>query len=374
MSGSSKLVAVVAWIALALSGSAQGPTEAQIAEYLTVYAQGQAALQSGRHDEGIAAFERCLALVPKDSASAYNLACGFALKGDADQAFAWLDKAAEWGFGNRDGNIDHAGRQDPDLATLRSDPRFGEFVAKMTAQRKAIDDYVAKPGVYVPSALAGAREMPLLVVLHDQGATKEAVVAGPWKAVADALGMALLAPSGRYPTAGEPTLGMSWFESGEAYLDSPAQYEKSALDAVAAFQQEHKLDGKRVVIVGEGQGGALAASIAIGAPALYDGFLLVNAPFPEQLYASRAAAAGSQGLRARLVFEEGGAWLPVELEVGLLVDNARALLKDWGIAGDALTFRRGAPEALPALYAEHVRALLAAAPPTPVPDAKATGE
>ncbi|MHC4824603.1 MAG: TPR end-of-group domain-containing protein [Planctomycetota bacterium] len=60
---------------------------------------------------------------PKTAANAsYNLACAWALQGDADLAFAWLDKAKAAGFQGWAQMWN-----DADLAGLRSDPRFLKY-------------------------------------------------------------------------------------------------------------------------------------------------------------------------------------------------------------------------------------------------------
>jgi hypothetical protein len=54
---------------------------------------------------------------------AYNVACAYALLGDKDQAFAWLERALALRFLD----LDHAQR-DPDLASLHGDPRFARLI------------------------------------------------------------------------------------------------------------------------------------------------------------------------------------------------------------------------------------------------------
>lgn len=68
----------------------------------------------------ISAYERAFALGSGSPAdTAYNTACAYALLGQKDQAFAWLDRSLVLGF------LDLPLVQtDADLASLRSDPRF----------------------------------------------------------------------------------------------------------------------------------------------------------------------------------------------------------------------------------------------------------
>ncbi len=80
----------------------------------------------GKLDEALAAHEKA-ATFPRFAAhGCYNAACVHALKGDEEQAFAWLDKAAAAGLDLADHIV-----EDGDLASLRDDPRFAAVVAKV---------------------------------------------------------------------------------------------------------------------------------------------------------------------------------------------------------------------------------------------------
>lgn len=62
---------------------------------------------------------RLVRLVPENAIAWYNLACTYAVLGMADPAFSTLQRALELGYRF----IDRL-RQDPDLKSLRRDPRF----------------------------------------------------------------------------------------------------------------------------------------------------------------------------------------------------------------------------------------------------------
>ena len=55
--------------------------------------------------------------------NAYNIACAYAQLGEKDRAFAWLERALAMGFLNLD-----LAMRDPDIAPLRSDPRFQRLI------------------------------------------------------------------------------------------------------------------------------------------------------------------------------------------------------------------------------------------------------
>ncbi len=77
----------------------------------------------------IEAFGKAIEAGYREDAASYNIACGYALLGKTDQAFAWLNKAAEAGFDLSD----YVG-DDDDLDSLRSDPRWMQLKAQLRAQ------------------------------------------------------------------------------------------------------------------------------------------------------------------------------------------------------------------------------------------------
>jgi hypothetical protein len=78
----------------------------------------------GRWREAIPGFERAAELgFDGPGVCYYNIACGDALLGEKDQAFAWLKRAVKAGFRNRD-----LMASDEDLKSLRDDPRFKQVL------------------------------------------------------------------------------------------------------------------------------------------------------------------------------------------------------------------------------------------------------
>ena len=328
------LLPALALIALLGAAHAQGGDE-----YQKKFNEGIAALSSGDHQKGIDCFLRCIELSPKDSVSAYNVACGYSLMENLDPAFEWLDKAADWGFGNISGNIPHA-KQDGDLANLRSDPRFEAFIAKMErleAERKvfleSIEGYWSKPEIYVPEAVRALKAKPLLVVLHDHGATKEGLARGRWRKIADELGMALMAPSGKIPIGAKVEDGMTWFDNRDEYLQRYWTFEKHVNKGVSAFKKEHELDKERVYIAGEGLGAVVAFNVGVAAPRLYKGVVMLDSVPLLELAQPRAAVAAEAGFQAHLLFDSSS-------ELGLRVgDQLGAQCKLLGGQLDALAIR-----------------------------------
>lgn len=96
---------------------------------------GYAALQARDFSTGHAAFQRAIDLNYRAGTSSYNIACGYALQGNRDAAFQWLDRARAAGFKLR-GQLE----DDEDLESLHGDPRWDalreEVGTKQASRRK----------------------------------------------------------------------------------------------------------------------------------------------------------------------------------------------------------------------------------------------
>jgi TolB-like protein/Flp pilus assembly protein TadD len=77
----------------------------------------------GEKAKGIEWADRSIAMDSDDAGVSYNAACLYALEGEADKAIVSLQQAVTRGFGNR-AWLEH----DPDLDSLRTDPRFQELL------------------------------------------------------------------------------------------------------------------------------------------------------------------------------------------------------------------------------------------------------
>lgn len=320
--------------AIALLGlTCLAPAQDPAAEYDREFQRGLQALTAGKHDEGIAAFERCLELRPRDPVSAYNIACGQALKGETDQAFQWLDKSAEWGFGNAEPNIQHA-QQDEDLASLRSDPRFQRFIDRMTALRAKVQAFLKEAAIFVPKALEKADEVGVLVVMHPHGETKLDVVRGHWRAVAEELGLVLIAPSGLHAIEGEPEKGMTFVRNLAEYTQRPWVDEKPVVDAVEAYRKTKKVDRTRIFLAGVGSSAAVAFNAAVSSPGLFRGVIVCDGPILPQLSSTKATNAAKMGLNVQVVLHEGAPTLPAGQELQALAANLRQRFQEWNLHHD----------------------------------------
>jgi len=96
---------------------------------------GFALHSAGKLDEALPAHLKATEFPDVAQTAAYNAACAYALKGDKDKALEWLEKAMGFGFARPE-----VVELDPDLASLRGDPRFQALLAKMKQQAGAEAD------------------------------------------------------------------------------------------------------------------------------------------------------------------------------------------------------------------------------------------
>lgn len=97
-------------------------------DHILRFDYGYALYSAGRYAEGLGEFRYVVGRDPGSVDARYNIACGLARLGRADEALAALQEAVGAGF--HDADFAH---KDPDLESIRTDPRF-EGVLKGTSQ------------------------------------------------------------------------------------------------------------------------------------------------------------------------------------------------------------------------------------------------
>ena len=90
------------------------------------YRLGASLNKIGENDKAIEAFEKGLAIGLPPQFGEYGIAVVFVSKKDKDKAFEHLEKAAQNGLGQPDQLS-----SDPDLADLKSDPRFAKILSEV---------------------------------------------------------------------------------------------------------------------------------------------------------------------------------------------------------------------------------------------------
>lgn len=126
---------------------------------------------TGAEDQAIAAYEKSMQAGVPPSIGEYGLALVYASKKDPDNAFKYLQKAAQDGF-SEPGRL----AADPELATLRSDPRFAKVVEQTThnlkpcaynPQNRQFDFWVGEWNVVTADGSSPAGDSKIELILGD---------------------------------------------------------------------------------------------------------------------------------------------------------------------------------------------------------------
>ncbi|HXV12719.1 MAG TPA: tetratricopeptide repeat protein [Candidatus Krumholzibacteria bacterium] len=113
---------------------------------------------AGDLNGAIAAGHKAAEFAPVRASAFYNLACAYAVKGDKDDAFKALSGAKRAGFADRDQMA-----SDPDLASLRTDPRFQLPLERNYFTLKLTDAATLPFSVDLPVGYEPGRAYPVLI-------------------------------------------------------------------------------------------------------------------------------------------------------------------------------------------------------------------
>jgi len=119
----------VADASLHKSKGEDGKKDARDGEYW--FSRGYALHQADHYIEAIEAFTRSIALGHRQATAMYNVACGYALLNDKENALFWLERSLAVGFDRAD-----LLQTDSDLDPVRSEPRFKEIIQKVRFTKK----------------------------------------------------------------------------------------------------------------------------------------------------------------------------------------------------------------------------------------------
>ena len=291
-------------------------------DYEERFQDGISRLQAQQWDEAREHFEACLELVPEEPVCAYNIACALARDGDEDGAFEWIARALDWGFGNATTRL-RVAREDPEVDSLRARAAWKPLYEGMLASYDRAQDYARTPG-YLPGKEPSAA---LLVVLHDDGDTKDSILAGPWAQLARRRGWALLAPSAVYPGGHAPEDGMAWTHNVMGFSRNPGGYAEPAREALLWLEREHGTPTGPIVFAGEGAGGWVAFALAMQLPGRVSGVVLRGAtPHPRSL-GSEARLAEAMEVNLQIVLD--GEVAPYGAPDAARLPETRDLWKAW---------------------------------------------
>jgi len=198
----------------------------------------------------------------------YNVACMYALLGQKDDAFRYLDRAIDLGGFTSDmvAQIEN----DSDFDKLRNDPRYKTAIKKAAASPGgAAQGEQGEPvdfewKVIVPKGVEKTERTPLVVARHGYtGNMKD--MAQRWEEAARKAGAILLVAQGTYK------LDDGHYQWGRSIDD----IESNLLDAIEEVQQEYKLEHGQIVLTGFSQGATAAWVLALRNPDVIHGVIPV---------------------------------------------------------------------------------------------------
>ncbi len=262
------------------------------------------------------------------AAEIYNLACCYALLGDADLAARYLDRAARVGYDDLAWL-----REDPDFAKVRGAAPFDAAVARLVAEAAAREKerggvYVAAPiwhecRVILPAGYKTGEKYPLVVGLHGRGGDAGGF-ARLWN---DVGGGAFIyaVPEAPYATHVGARLGYMWNVAAPGDEWS-ARGRKMSADYIAAVVKELK---KRyrvgdVYLLGFSQGASFAYVTALAHAGVCRGIICFGGWFEKDWFAEDDLEAARD---LRVFISHGRADGTVPFEEGV---EARDILTKYG--------------------------------------------
>ncbi len=88
----------------------------------------------GYYEDGLQIDQRLARLFPDDETVQYNLACSYALTNKPEEAFITLQAAVDLGYDDAS-----CMRNDPDLQSLKNDPRFRQILQQCRSATKQVN-------------------------------------------------------------------------------------------------------------------------------------------------------------------------------------------------------------------------------------------
>jgi predicted esterase len=282
-------------------------------------------IATGHEKEGIAALEKIgeqFGGDPDVYRLHYNAACGHARIGAKEPAFAQLTLAVARGYGLEEQQLTNL-QLDPDLASLRDDPRFAALVVKA---KKAGDELRAHwsetiaPFTWLPPPRkdgdAPAKEgepakpetLPLLIVLHPFGVEREAFARSRFLPFCEKHRFALLAPSGSECVAPG---AFTWFDAEGDFVEHFREQQQRVLADYQKFTKTFAVDPERVYVTGTGQGAGLAFALAFRNPQWLRGGVLFSGGYAPAAMRDWIPMAAKFGHRLAFVHGETDPLYPV---------------------------------------------------------------
>jgi len=200
--------------------------------------------------------------VKKSGLHRYDLACDLAQSGQKEAALYWLQAAAL-----EDGvDADWAGR-DPDLATLRTDPRWHQvnfFLRECEKYWQTKE--ILLTSVILPKNYDGQTPIMTIVGLHGLGSNPQNIF-GDWlQEFADKLNVAFVGVSGTIPRG----------KSSFVWTEQPEDDHRHVLKALDSVASRVRVKPGKVIAIGFSQGAQAGLEAAVRHPDFYAGAIVLS--------------------------------------------------------------------------------------------------
>ncbi len=219
-------------------------------------------------------------MLPDSDLVKYNLACAYALSGDADSALHWLGRAAASGFAQ----LSHFDA-DTDLDSVRDRPGYPSIRAAVAENERRHMKEIEKLAAASPLLIVAPphhdrrRPAPLIIAFHGYG-DRAGNYPGIWSGPAGEYGAILAVPQGMQPVGN----GFGWGSVDEA----DAIFQR-VLDEVG---RQYAVDPARVVLTGFSQGGFIALALGLRHPDALIGVIPMAGPYIPEIDAPPTAREG----------------------------------------------------------------------------------
>lgn len=235
------------------------------------------AYQNGEYEIAGKHFEKVLNSNQDDAIVAYNLACCYALQGDATQAATFVTYAFKNGFRGLDILY-----KDKDFDSVRKEPEFKKAVKDIEKRFESIGEkgYVESSSMHpyrirFPENYDASKSYPLLVGMHGMGGNAEGFISQYDKL--DDPQVIYVAPEGQYPLSMH--IGPQWYTRSwsmtsagkKAWKASDTMVQDYILKTIKQVSKEYKVSD--VYLMGFSQGAVYAYTIGLKNPEMISGVI-----------------------------------------------------------------------------------------------------
>jgi phospholipase/carboxylesterase len=276
-----------------------------------------------------------------DSTSIYNLACSYALLGEAELSAEYLKRAVIVGFDNLELMV-----SDPDFDRVRDEKVFEKVMKSMSYHLKrkreergrviyVESDALMECRVHLPSGYNPVKSYPLLIALHGQTGNPDNFVS-TWYAF-DEPEFIFATPQGPFPVVIDRYLGYKWGiiipEDMQNDIDVVKIAEDYVIEVVDTLKSEYKIT--EVYLMGFSAGAMMTYIAGIKNPEDFAGIICFGGYLNEEYLSDELF---ENGRNLRVFIGHGKNDLEIDFKEA---ERAREILTDYGYDVTFISFDGG---------------------------------